>query len=168
MTWHMFICCFSKTNRFKTVPAWYRVIKRLSDTLCDHDKLNQGKYQFCSSKIDMKHVYMLFFKDKSISNSPSVIQGDQEALGHPQRPRQAQPRRVQQIPVMFIKTWYTHVYMLFFKEVDQEALRTPSQPRQAQVRRVQQVPVMFIKMDEFDEVLEGVREPLDQPLINSI
>ena len=58
--------------------------------------------------------------------------------------------------------------MLFFKEVDQEALRTRSQPRQAQARRVQQVPVMFIKMDELDEVAEGVREPLDQPLINSI
>ena len=46
--------------------------------------------------------------------------------------------------------------MLFFKEVDQEALRTRSQPRQAQARRVQQVPVMFIKMDELDEVVEGV------------
>ena len=54
--------------------------------------------------------------------------------------------------------------MLFFKEVDQEALRTPSQPRQAQVRRVQQVPVMFIKMDELDEVAEGVRELLDHPV----
>ena len=31
LTWHMFICYFSKTNRFKTVQAWYRVIKRLSD-----------------------------------------------------------------------------------------------------------------------------------------
>ena len=27
---------------------------------------------------------------------------------------------------------------------------------------------MFIKMDELDKVAEGVREPLDQPLINSI
>ena len=45
-----------------------------------------------------------------------MIQGDQEALGHPQRPRQARQRRVQQVPVMFIKIDMTHVYMLFFKE----------------------------------------------------
>ena len=29
-------------------------------------------------------------------------QGDHDALGHPQRPRQAQPRLVQQVPFMFI------------------------------------------------------------------
>ena len=51
---------------------------------------------------------------------------------------------------------------------DLRALGHPQRPRQAQPRRVQQVPVMFIKMDELDEVAEGVREPLDQPLINSI
>ena len=39
----------------------------------------------------MTHVYMLFFNDKSIENSPSVIQDDQEARGHPQQPRQAHP-----------------------------------------------------------------------------
>ena len=41
---------FLKKNRFKTVPAMYRVIKRLSDTLSDLDKLKQGeysKYQLC-------------------------------------------------------------------------------------------------------------------------
>ena len=64
----------------------------------------------------MTHVYMLFFKDKSIENGPSLIQGDQDALGHPQRPRQAQPRPVQQVPVMFIKIDMTLVYMLFFKD----------------------------------------------------
>ena len=46
----------------------------------------------------MKHVYMLFFKDKSIENGPSMIQGDQEAFGHPQRPFQGQPCVVQQVP----------------------------------------------------------------------
>ena len=51
----------------------------------------------------MVHVYILFFKGKSIKNGPSVIQGDQDALGHPQRPRQAQPWGVQQVPLMFIK-----------------------------------------------------------------
>ena len=69
LTWHMFIWYFSKINRFKTVPAWNKVIKRLSDTLSILEKLNQGKYskyQLCSSKIDMTHVYMLIFKDKSI------------------------------------------------------------------------------------------------------
>ena len=31
------------------------------------------------------------------------MQSDQDALGHPQRPRQAQLRQVQQVPVMIIK-----------------------------------------------------------------
>ena len=44
LTWHLFICYFSKTNRFKSVPAWYRLIKSLSDTLSDLDKLNYGEY----------------------------------------------------------------------------------------------------------------------------
>ena len=51
----------------------------------------------------MTHVYMLFFKDKSIEDGPSMIQGDQEAFGHPQRPFQGQPCGVQQVPVMFTK-----------------------------------------------------------------
>ena len=45
------------------------VIMMLSDNLSDLDKLNQGEYseyQLCSSKIDMTHVYVLLFKDKSI------------------------------------------------------------------------------------------------------
>ena len=50
---------------------------------------------------DMAHVYILFFKDKLIKISPSMIQGDKDALGHPQQPRQAQPLGVQQVPVMF-------------------------------------------------------------------
>ena len=33
LTWHMFIYYISKKNWFKTVPAWYRVIKMFSDTL---------------------------------------------------------------------------------------------------------------------------------------
>ena len=36
---------------------------------------------FYSSKIELTHVYMHFFKDKSIENGPSVIQGDEDALG---------------------------------------------------------------------------------------
>ena len=40
------------------------------------------------------------------------FQGDQDALRHPQRPRQAQPWRVQQ--VMLIKFDMAQVYILFF------------------------------------------------------
>ena len=44
--WHdMLICYFLKTNRFKTVQEWYRVIKRLSDTLSDLVKLNHGEFR---------------------------------------------------------------------------------------------------------------------------
>ena len=44
-------------------------IKMLSDTLSDLVKINHGeysKYQLCFSKIDVTHIYMLFFKDISI------------------------------------------------------------------------------------------------------
>ena len=54
-------------------------------------------------KTYMARVYIQFFKDKSILNSSSVIQGEKVALGHPQRPRQAQPWGVQQVPFIFIK-----------------------------------------------------------------
>ena len=47
-----------------------------------------------------------------------MIQGDQEALGQPQQPRQAQPRRVQQVPVMFIKNWHdTCLYAIFQRQI---------------------------------------------------
>ena len=108
LTWHMFICYFSKTNRFKTVPARYGVIKRLSDTLSDLDKLNQGeysKYHLCSSKIDMTHVYILFFKEV-----------DQEALGHPQRPRQAHP-------------WTSTQTVLILSQAGLSLLGHPHEPR---------------------------------------
>ena len=67
-----------------------------------------------------------FRKENDLDGS----QGDLRALGHPQRPRQAQPRRVQQVPCSS-KNDMTHVYILFFKEVDQEALGHPQRPRQA-------------------------------------
>ena len=63
----------------------------------------------------MAHVYILFFKDKLIKNGPSVIQGDQDALGHPQRFCQAQPWGVQQVPLMFFKP-DSFYYMLVLKE----------------------------------------------------
>ena len=64
------------TNWIKTVPAWYRVIKMLSDTLSHLAKLNHGEFRkchLCPSKIDMAHVYILLFKDKSIQDGPKVI-----------------------------------------------------------------------------------------------
>ena len=43
-----------------------------------------------------------------------MIQGDHDALGHPQRPQQAQPRLVQQVPVMFMKH-ETYLYAIFLR-----------------------------------------------------
>ena len=66
---HVLIYYFSKTKRFKLIQAWYMVIKIFLDTFSDLDKLNHRKfrkYQLCTSNIDMTHVYILFFKDKSI------------------------------------------------------------------------------------------------------
>ena len=59
-----------------------------------------SQYQLYSSKFDMTHVYIQFFKEK-------LIQGDQDTLRHPQQPHQAQPWRVQQVPVMFTKNWHS-------------------------------------------------------------
>ena len=62
LTCKCLICYFKKTNRFKTVPASYRVIKRLLDTLSELVKLNHedySMYQLCSPKIDMAHVDIL-------------------------------------------------------------------------------------------------------------
>ena len=42
------------------------------------------------------------------------FQGNQDALGHHQRPRQAQPGQVQQVPVMFIKTVNDEFQLLKF------------------------------------------------------
>ena len=44
ITRRMFIYYISKTNRFKTVSARYNVVKMLSDTLSDLDKLNHGEF----------------------------------------------------------------------------------------------------------------------------
>ena len=84
-------------------------------------------------------------------------QGDQEALRHPKQPQQAQPRLVQEVPVILIKNWHdTCLYAIFQRQIDlkqsqsytgyQDALGHPQRPRQTQLRRVQQVPVMIIKI----------------------
>ena len=65
LTRHMFIYYFSRTNWFKTVLEWYRVIKMLLDTLSNLVKLNHGefsKYLLYPSKIEMAHVNILFSK----------------------------------------------------------------------------------------------------------
>ena len=67
---HVYIISFKD----KWIQNGPKVIMVLSDTLRDLDKLNQGeysKYQLCSSKIDMTHVCMVFFKDKSIKTVPA-------------------------------------------------------------------------------------------------
>ena len=47
------------------------------------------------------------------------FQGDLDALWHPQRPRQAQPSRVQQVPIMFIKIWHnTRSYTIFQRQIN--------------------------------------------------
>ena len=52
-------------------------------------------------------------------NDQDGSQGDLRALGHPQRPRQAQLRRVQQVPVMIIKIWHgTCLYAIFQTQID--------------------------------------------------
>ena len=51
----------------------------------------------------MAHIHILLFTDKLILNGPRVIQVDQDTLGHPQRPSQAQRWGVQEIPLMYFK-----------------------------------------------------------------
>ena len=46
-----------------------------------------------------------------------MIQGDHDALGYPQRPRQAQPRLVQYIPVS-TKIDMTRYYMQGQRQID--------------------------------------------------
>ena len=58
---------------------------------------------YVHQKYDMAHVYILYFKDNLILNGPRMIQGDQNALGHLQRPLQGQPWGVQQVPLMSIQ-----------------------------------------------------------------
>ena len=56
----MFIWYFSKTNRFKKVPAGFRVIKMTLDTLSDLVKVNHGEYsKYQLPKIDMVDVDIL-------------------------------------------------------------------------------------------------------------
>ena len=46
-------------------------------------------------------------------------QGDQEALRHPKQPQQAQPRLVQEVPVILIKNWHdTCLYAIFQRQID--------------------------------------------------
>ena len=153
LTWHMFICCFSKTNRFKTVPAWYRVIKRLLDTLSDLDKLDQGeysKYQLCSSKINMTHVCMLFFKEKSNSSGSRVTKNRSKTpSATSSSSTMASTASTSYVHQNF--TW--HIFLYYFSKINrfnwsqdvQDALGLPQWPHQVQTWRVQKVRDMFIK-----------------------
>ena len=93
--------------------------------------------------------------DFSKENDLDRSQGDLRALGHPQRPWQAQPWGVHQVPFIFIKWSFETCFMNeFWKENDLDwshgdlrALGRPQRPRQAQPWGVQQVPFIFIKMN---------------------
>ena len=70
----MFICYFPKSNRFKTVPAWYRVIKKILDTLSDLDKVNHGEY----SKYQLFHqklTWQLLISYNSWTNWFKLVPG---------------------------------------------------------------------------------------------
>ena len=59
-------------------------------------RLFKGTFANLNQFRDMKH-------ERLLKTSLDGSQGDQMALGHPQRPRQAQPWGVQQVPFIFIK-----------------------------------------------------------------
>ena len=91
-----------------------------------------------------------FWKENDLDGS----QGDLRAQGHPQRPRQAQPWGVQQVPFIFIKMNIRNMFHendfrkgnnLNGSQGDLRALGHPQRPRQAQPCGVQQIPCIFIK-----------------------
>ena len=126
---------FLKTNGFKLVPAWCRVNKMLSDTFSILNKLNHGKYskyQLCSSKINIQSINPMI----QIQILLKWFQGTQDALGHPKRPRQAQPWEYSTESTSSAHqnlSWYMLIY--YFSKT----FRFKMVP-------VQQVPVIFIKI----------------------
>ena len=92
-----------------------------------------------------------FWKENDLDWS----QGDLRSLGHPQRPRQAQPWGVQQVPIIFLKMNIWNMFHERFRKEndldgsqgDLRALGHPQRPWQAQPWGVQQVPFIFIKMN---------------------
>ena len=92
-----------------------------------------------------------FRKQNDLDGSP----GDLRALGHPQRPWQAQPWGVQQVPFIFIKM---NIWNMFHERFSKrkrsgwvprwsEVSRTPSATSTSSTMGVQQVPFIFIKMN---------------------
>ena len=55
-------------------------------------------------------------KDFRKENDLDGSQGDLRSLGHPQRPRQAQPRGVQQVPIIFLKRTFETCFMNDFRK----------------------------------------------------
>ena len=118
LTLGKFICYISKTNWFKTVPAWYREIKLLSEFLSDLVQLNHceiNKYQLCSSKIGVAHVYKLFSKKNWFKTAPvwyRVLKMLLDTLSHLVK------SAIQQVLVMFIKNWHgTCLYTIFQRKI---------------------------------------------------
>ena len=63
--WHG-TCLYTIFQDKSILNGFIMIMKMLLDTLSDLAKLNHGeysKYQLCSPKIDMAHVYILLFKD---------------------------------------------------------------------------------------------------------
>ena len=130
------------------VPAWYRVIKMLSDTLSNLIELNHGefsKYHLWPSKL-ISHMLMYYFSNID----PKWLKGDHCALGHPQQPRQAQLWRVQQVSV--IKNLHdTCLYAIFQRQIDWK-------------RSQQDTGYSVLPLDELIEVAEGVPQIILGPI----
>ena len=100
------------------------------------------------------HIWNMFLERFWKENDLDGSQGDLKALGHPQRPRQAQPWGVQQAPFIFIiKNWhsaclYTISKINQFKMVPCWSLwsRTPSATSTSSTKARTASTIMFIKV----------------------
>ena len=103
----MFIYYFSKINPFIMVPRLSWCFGTPSATSLSST--------IGSTSARTIYIHKLFFKDKSILSSFRV---NQDALGHPRRPRQTQLWLVQHVPVMFIKIWHGTCFFTTLSKTD--------------------------------------------------
>ena len=110
----MFIYYFSKINQFKMVPRWSWCSQTPSVTSTSSTLASTARSSFVHQKLKWHMLIYNFSMTIRFKRS----QGDQDALGHPQRPRQGQPWGVQQVPVMYIKNWHdTCLYAIFQRQI---------------------------------------------------
>ena len=115
MTWHMLISYNSKTNPFKVVPGGSRCSWTPSATSTSSTQASTANTSYVHQKLKWHMLIYNFSMTIRFKRS----QGDQDALGHPQRPRQGQPWGVQQVPLMFIKNWHdTCLNAIFQRQID--------------------------------------------------